>query len=149
MAAAAQAAKNASKSINKNSSDYNIGFVLNAPGTRLGGRGGGYMDRMDNSDRAQYNSDEEEYDDFGRKKKRKKPAAEPAEQSAADKKKEDKKARAAAALERLYNKSKRDRSRSPRGGGDPGEPAIPAQTGPLLAPDGTLMVQAPRTMFDS
>ena len=42
----------AARSLNKNSSDYNIGFVLNAPGTRMGGRGGGYMDRTDNEKHA-------------------------------------------------------------------------------------------------
>ncbi|CAD7957206.1 unnamed protein product [Amoebophrya sp. A120] len=39
------------------------------------GRGGGYMDRQQDVDRRDYNSDEESVDDFGRKKKKKGAAA--------------------------------------------------------------------------
>ncbi|CAD7944426.1 unnamed protein product [Amoebophrya sp. A120] len=67
---------------------------------REGGRAGGYFDRQDPEDRKQHDSDEEEFDDYGRKKttKKKQPA---------------KSEKAKAALARLYKGGRnKERSRS-------------------------------------
>eukprot|EP00929_Paragymnodinium_shiwhaense_P082322 TRINITY_DN43344_c0_g1_i1.p1 TRINITY_DN43344_c0_g1~~TRINITY_DN43344_c0_g1_i1.p1 ORF type:complete len:188 (+),score=41.04 TRINITY_DN43344_c0_g1_i1:143-706(+) len=80
------------------------------------GSGGGHFDRPDpedNSARKEYNSDDEEYDEFGRKKKKKQPGAD----AGAAPGKKGMSAKQQAALERLKGKtaagrSARDRSRS-------------------------------------
>ncbi|CAE7192004.1 caiD [Symbiodinium natans] len=68
------------------------------------GRGGGWKERQSEDDRREWNSDGEEYDDFGRKKKRRSgdaPAAKvPAQSSKGD--------RQQAALERLRRKGRKD-----------------------------------------
>ena len=91
------------------------------------GRGGGLFDRQDPNDRNDWDSGDEEVDEFGRRKKKSaaaKNAAKTAkrEASSADKHK--------AALERLKNKhaaSKRDES--PPRGGPPGPVSEPPRSG--------------------
>eukprot|EP00933_Yihiella_yeosuensis_P044762 TRINITY_DN40024_c0_g1_i1.p1 TRINITY_DN40024_c0_g1~~TRINITY_DN40024_c0_g1_i1.p1 ORF type:complete len:198 (+),score=37.05 TRINITY_DN40024_c0_g1_i1:46-639(+) len=70
------------------------------------GRAGGHSERDGEGERVQYNSDDEEFDDFGRRKK-KKAAPAPAGKAGLT----EKQLRQQAALERLKNKGK------PAGGG--------------------------------
>mmetsp|Transcript_97943 Transcript_97943/g.277041 ORF Transcript_97943/g.277041 Transcript_97943/m.277041 type:complete len:166 (-) Transcript_97943:167-664(-) len=80
------------------------------------GKGGGFFQRISTEDRKNWNSDDEDYDEFGRKKKRTKDAS-PRKGSHAGKKAMSEKQREA--LARLHQKAKnskasRSRSRSSR-----------------------------------
>jgi len=79
------------------------------------GRGSGHFDRPDpEEERNTYNSDDEEYDDFGRKKRKKNPVAAGggADATSARGRGAAMSEKQKAALERLKNKGKRGRSRS-------------------------------------
>eukprot|EP00392_Amoebophrya_sp_AT5.2_P003553 g3558.t1 len=66
---------------------------------REGGKGGGYFDRQDPADRKAHESDDEDFDEFGRKKTGRRKAAAAAAKAGA------KSEKAKAALARLYGKS--------------------------------------------